>query len=376
MLFVKSEDLKQGMRLAKPIYNKNGVLLYERNTKLTRQGIKSINNFGLIGIYILEPAEPVPPMTEDDIEFERFQTVAVFAIRENMQELLQHGEPKNLMNLANTILKNYGKLYHKITFTQNLRSPEDYVYKHSLNVAILSALISHRLKLDFMAQLDTVMAALLHDFGKLNISGELAGKVDPDEREMEEIKRGIGSGYNMLGECVSLSSGAKRIISQVQRKIYGIGGGYAGREKKLYLGTRIIVVADAYDSMTAMKMDETPMSEVQALRILQEEDDYYEQKTVKGLMESIHIMPPGACVELENGEKGLVIRENENVLEPVVLTFGNNLVYDFSREEVRRKHKIVDIMKTMDNRIVIDKNLLESYRGSSIEFPASDDERL
>ena len=48
------------MRLAKPIYNKMGVLLYERNTKLTLQEYNSIDNFGLIGIFILEPAEPVP----------------------------------------------------------------------------------------------------------------------------------------------------------------------------------------------------------------------------------------------------------------------------------------------------------------------------
>ena len=56
MLFVKTEDLKPGMRLA--------------------------NNFGLIGIYILEPAEPVPPMSEDDIEFERFQAMSIFEIKE------------------------------------------------------------------------------------------------------------------------------------------------------------------------------------------------------------------------------------------------------------------------------------------------------
>ena len=61
MLFVRTEELKPGMRLAKPIYNKNGVLLYERNSKLTIPGINSVRNFGLIGIYILEPAEPVPP---------------------------------------------------------------------------------------------------------------------------------------------------------------------------------------------------------------------------------------------------------------------------------------------------------------------------
>ena len=84
MIFVKTDDLKTGMRLGKPIYNKNGVLLYDRDTRLTRQAIHGIKNFGLMGLYILEPAEPLPPMTEDDINFERFQTMAVFSIREDL----------------------------------------------------------------------------------------------------------------------------------------------------------------------------------------------------------------------------------------------------------------------------------------------------
>ena len=50
MLFVKTCDLKPGMRLAKPIYNKIGVLLYERDTKLNAQGIESIKKFNLIEI--------------------------------------------------------------------------------------------------------------------------------------------------------------------------------------------------------------------------------------------------------------------------------------------------------------------------------------
>ena len=48
MLFVKVDDLKPGMRLGKPIYNKNGVLLYDRDTKLTMQAI-----YGLSLIHIL-----------------------------------------------------------------------------------------------------------------------------------------------------------------------------------------------------------------------------------------------------------------------------------------------------------------------------------
>lgn len=87
MQFVKTSDLKPGMRLAKPIYNKMGVLLYERDTKLTIQGINSIENFGLIGIFILEPAEPLPPLSKEDLEFEQFQTIYMFKLKENMDHL-------------------------------------------------------------------------------------------------------------------------------------------------------------------------------------------------------------------------------------------------------------------------------------------------
>ena len=142
MIFVRQENLKVGMRLAKPIYNKKGVLLYDRDSKLTSQGIESVKNFGIIGLYILEPAEPLPPMTEEDMEFERFQMVTSFAIGDELKELHDKGNIKNLPNISASIIKGYGRLDHKINFVQNLRSTEDEIAKHSLYCAMLSAMIS------------------------------------------------------------------------------------------------------------------------------------------------------------------------------------------------------------------------------------------
>ena len=56
MLFVKVDELKPGMRLGKPIYNKNGVLFYDRDSKLTMLAIYAIKYFWLLGLYILDPA--------------------------------------------------------------------------------------------------------------------------------------------------------------------------------------------------------------------------------------------------------------------------------------------------------------------------------
>lgn len=100
MQFVKTADLKPGMRLAKPIYNKMGVLLYERDTKLTVQGINSIENFGLIGIFILEPAEPLPPLTREDLEFEQFQTIYMFKLKEIWTPSKKSRSPQPCLRLS------------------------------------------------------------------------------------------------------------------------------------------------------------------------------------------------------------------------------------------------------------------------------------
>lgn len=167
MHFVKTEELKTGMRLARPIYNKKSILLFDRNSLLSVQAIESIRNFGLIGVYVLEPAEPLPPMTQEDLEFERFQIKAVSAIEEELDRILKTRKQSRIQTIADMVIRNYGHLDEKINFYQNLRSLEDYVSRHSLNVAILCAMITHVMNIRREEQYHTVCAALLHDMGKL-----------------------------------------------------------------------------------------------------------------------------------------------------------------------------------------------------------------
>ena len=222
MLYVKTEDLKVGMRLARPIYSRNGTLLYERNSKLTHQGIISVRNFRIIGLYILEPAEPVPPMTKEDLEFERFQTMSVFSIQDELTAITKKQDSKKLNALANQIIKMYGNLYHKINFMQNLRSRSDYIYKHSVNTAILCALISHQLEFSFEEQMDVVTAALLHDIHKLFLPDELVEQefrnqtIDTNDSHYAVVKKEVKEAQALLQSQVYISSNVKKIIAAVK----------------------------------------------------------------------------------------------------------------------------------------------------------------
>ena len=361
MLFVKVDELKPGMRLGKPIYNKNGVLLYDRDTKLTMQAIYGIKNFRLLGLYILEPAEPVPPMSEDDINFERFQTMAVFSIREDLDLIDSGKKDKGLDWLCSLIIKNYGDLNHKINFVQSLRSSEDYIYKHVLNVAILSAIIAGQMGFSVGRINLLVKSAILHDIGALKLQ-QLPDAEDLDDGTKEVVKKNTQETLDRYGD---LDEEVLRLITQMQELYTRESDAEIPAGLKESVNANILYVADAYDRMTAMKSFEEPTSEVKAVRELLADEERYNKKIVNALIHGISILYPGVCVELTNGEKGLVVTENEdNIFEPIVLDFRNNNLYDLSDPSVKQTVEIADVMKTMDNRIKLDKNLLEEYQAN------------
>ena len=369
MLFVKRDELKRGMRLARPIYNKDGVLLYERNSKLTAQGIESIKNFGLIGIFVLEPAEPVPPMTQADIDFERFQTMNVFSIQEEMEKILQTRRLYKMPTIASNIIKNYGHLDKKINFVQNLRSKEDYIYKHSLNVAILCAMITHVLNMRVDEQLETVQAAIIHDLGKMTVPKAIMDKDVLTDEEQQVVRAAEIQGFNMIDIVFSSSPNVKRICSQAQKALESLETNEDISSMKMVNGARVLVVAEAFDTMTAMQVEKAPESEVAALKHLLGNPQVYDSRIVAGLIRSINILAPGVSVELNTGQKALVLASNEqNILEPMLLMFDDNSIVDLSDREEYGDMEITDIMKTMDNRHVMDTDLLKK-QGIKVEEP-------
>ena len=368
MLFVKRDELKTGMRLARPIYNRDGVLLYERNSKLTAQGIVSIKNFGLIGLFILEPAEPVPPMTQADIDFERFQTMSVFSIQDELNRILKTQRLNKMPMIAANIIKNYGNLGEKINFVQNLRSREDYIYKHSLNVAILCALISRTLRMRADEQLETVQAAIVHDIGKLGLPKHLLDEGTVTLEERTNAQEAEVRGHTLIENAFS-SPNVKRICSQAYRIRESLRTGEDVTSMKMLNGAKVLAVAEAYDTMTAVQVEKAPESEVAVIKHLIGRPNTYDSMVVTGLIRAINILVPGVSVELNTREKAVVITANEqNVLEPMILMFGDNTVRDLSDRKTYGDMEIKDIMKTMDNRHVMDIDMLRK-NGFQVKEP-------
>lgn len=358
MQFVKTENLKKGMRIARPIYSKKGVLLFERNSCLTVPAIDSVRNFGLLGIYVLEPTEPLPPMSEEDLEFERFQVMSIFSIQEELEKILATGKQNRMPIIAGMIIKRFGHLEDKINFYHNLRSREDFIFRHSLNVAILCAMITHVMNVRLEEQQQTVFAAIVHDIGRMSLPAALVCGDDVTDSMLRQMYNEQAKTAELIEHAFVDGIAVRRICMQALRVQQEMLEGNRIGGLKLVTGAKILLVANRYDEITAMNGAGTAQSEVQAIKELQANPEIYDPEVVNALIKSINILFPGVSIELNTGEKALVLRENKkDVLRPVVLSFRDNSIIDMSLL-YNQDIEVVDIMKTMDNRYIMDTETL------------------
>ena len=369
MQFIRSVELRPGMRIAKPIYNKDGVLLYERNSKLTIPSINSIRNFDLIGIYILEPAEPLPPFTKQDIEFEQAQTVYLFKLKDLFEKIYKRQPLEKLDPLVKDIMTRYGRLNTRVNFNQNLRSAHDFMYKHATSVAILTTMIAHHLDIPDEDYKALVTAALLYGFGYRFLSKNV---MDKDEEFTEfdykakqaALEKGL-SYLSMSSDPVPYLPKAIRLMEYLIMSSNPLKTPATPSDDVLLL-SEVLKVAITFDFQTGMMMGHKPQSEIMAMKYLQEHHLEYNDTIISILAQCIHIVPTGASVDLSTRDKAVVLEENtSDFMRPVILRLYDNQVYDLSDPAVYSQFQIVDLMKTMDNRIEIDAETLKQFKADS-----------
>jgi len=114
------------------------------------------------------------------------------------------------------------------------------------------------------------IAALLHDIGKFRVDGSILYKPGKlNEVEWREIKK-----HPLIGAKVLEAAGLLKEIVTIVKHHHArfAGGGYPNstiRNKDIPLGSRIILVADAFDAMTSQRpYRRDPMNKKEALKEL------------------------------------------------------------------------------------------------------------
>jgi hypothetical protein len=288
----------------------------------------------------------------------------MFRLRECLDLIMKRKKMDNLVPFLEDLLKHYGSLDHRVNFNQNLRSAEDFMYKHAISTAVLVAMMTSRLGYSHTKQLSMVAAALFYDIGYRYVPKTILEKGDdlePGDQDIvqQSLEQGLNflpmyqSDYEFMPQAVALCTAY--VYSTNPAKELNPDGDIKGM-------MAVLKVADQFDRKTAMNLGHEPESEIMGMKYLKSRPQEFHPDIVAVLAECIHIVPHAASVDLSTGDKGIVLVENpEDFMHPVILRLSDNQIYDLSRPSVAKKIQIVDIMKTMDNRVVIDKEALQQF---------------
>lgn len=220
---------------------------------------------------------------------------------------------KSLITPGQTVIQYFDMLH-------NLRSSDDSVYSHSLNVAMISRILGKWLKWSSSDLDNLVIAGLLHDIGKITIPSEILNKEGKlTDEEFEQIRWHPRAGYDLIKD-LKMDSRIKKAALQHHERCDGSGYPMQVDEIMLDDFAMVVAIADVYDAMTAARKYRAPLCPFQVIREF-ERDGYHKYKTEFLLTFLRHIATTyqNNRVILSDGQAAKIILLNQNSLsEPLV----------------------------------------------------------
>lgn len=337
MRYIKLEDAVQGMSLAYNLYDSRGRMLIKRDETLTSWYIAKLAEYKIDGIYIMDDM-----FNDINIEF-----IISPELRAEGLACVREGNIDKCRALA---VKMVTEIYPKGSLILDLidiRTYNDYIYAHCVNVAVISCIIGIELKLTKHELTDLVTAALLHDLGKLSIPDEILNK--PERLTQEEykiIQTHALLSYDIIKSRPDLSTQVKEAVLYHHENVDGSGypKGIDGTGLNIY--AKIIHVADVYDALISQKPYKRPYSSFETSEyIMGGSSIMFDKDVVTALLKCVPLYQKCRQVFLSDGSSGIV-KDNtgDHNLRPVIKLFNGKIV-DLSQP----KNYSITILNEADN---------------------------
>ena len=170
MRAIDSGQLKEGMRVARAIYDDAGRVLLNEGVVLNSRYIKRLNKLGLPFIYVED--ELLGPIEVEDVINDQLKIQTAKALKNTVKSARVHKDLdlRPISDMVNKILDELKGAPDILVQLMDLRNVNTYFYDHSVGVSVLSILTGRNLGLDDLKLKVLGMGAILHDIGK-SLSG-------------------------------------------------------------------------------------------------------------------------------------------------------------------------------------------------------------
>lgn len=361
---LKLEDVKIGMTLGEDLFDNHGRLMFSKNLKIDSLMIKKINelffeeNFQ-IKINSEKPYKEIADLLEVKSENKSINGKEIKNISKYKQEISRefdefHNDMKSLFieleqNNSNNLKDDFRKFLNKINnrLMNNAlitdmdlinevvkeQKVEDYLFNHSVNVAIIGNLIGKWLDLGKEDIKILTLGGLVHDIGKLKIDKKILDKPEKlTEEEFEEVKKHPSYSHKILTEMGYNEEKLLRAVTLHHEREDGTGYPLGIKSKNIPIHSKIIAIADIFDAMTSNRVYDKKMNIFKVMEKFQKETfgklDY---KMVTLFIKKFLEFYIGSEVTLNTGDKAKILNFNSfEITKPILMT-GEGKIIDTSR---------------------------------------------
>lgn len=325
-------ELQPGMITANTILA-NGTQIVNKDAALNSLMIKKLQNVYLKGfceVYLESDtdSDTVKPasLNQTDKVFSEFsidtkhlfgsiyklQTSGISEVREFSTRL------QNQIEDAQNVIKNivvYG-------------SGTDSVYRHSVNVAALSAILGKWLGLNKQQINLLSYSAILHDFGKTKIDDSILNKVTPlTESDIKIIHTHPTIGYNFVKEIPYLNSSVSYGVLMHHERIDGSGYPLGLKGNNIHQYAKIIAIADSFDAINSDRRYKKKKKPFEALEAIKNDSlDKLDYEYCNIFIDHIVNYYLGEEVLLSNTETGKIIQVDPNDLQKPLILINSDFV--------------------------------------------------
>lgn len=315
----KAQALGLGYKTAEPIYTRDGHLLLNEGTVVSYEILSKLKKHNIN--YYQTLTDITNANKGDALVDDETMTSSVNVVKSVFDEVMSTDDkgvkssiPEDSIALVTKVIEALMDILYTsedllYTVTDLIKS-DDYTYRHSVNVTILSILTAKAMHYSEDEIREIALGALLHDIGKALVKNGLIQKKEKlNKDEEEEIKRHPEMGYNLVKDMDILPDSVKNIIQLHHEKLDGSGypKGITGLAIPKYV--RIVTVCDMYDAMTTNRIYRKKMPIYTALEILMKDAVYkIDADVYRNMSSTICIYPTGQGVLLSDGRVGVVSR--------------------------------------------------------------------
>jgi len=338
--YISIKDLIPGMVLAMDIVSTYGTELISKGSVLTEQFIHVLQRLDLEEVLVYKNQASRDELMEPEISVHRYVDTGYEIDKNKVKKLIQEvgsGNPLDVKYVeeVTSSIAEQAKTYLPLDILEKTISKEDYLYTHSLNVALLASLLGKWVGLDDRPVSLLAKTGVLHDIGKSKVDKHLLdkpGSLTPQEYSL--VKKHSQYGYEILKNIPGLELEVVLGVLMHHERYDGTGYPMGINGGKISVFGKIVAIADVYAARVADRpyaKKECPFTILNYL-----ENDCIGQFDITYLRPFLYNVASsyiGNSVILSNGEKASVIlvSSTEFISKPLVKT--ENTFINLAREK-------------------------------------------